>query len=407
MIKLFVTGLEYKTPISQIYWLFSEYGPIVNITEKVKKLNHKPLNHSISGVDIKSGSCYIETSCNDTAEKILSIGKFKLNNRDIMCSPYKLGKELADENNEKNNRRILLKKVPASVSEEEVKQRVEELFGLVEVFFPFLCDQKRGVKTQTFAKKKQVRSIRTYSVMFRDGESCSLAIQAGALLLADGTKITIEKFSNEYRREKLTKQNQKTMNVYKKPSSGNLYERREKSQDYTYVKKESSIQNDDDQSLLNLLQFPKAMSCPTGTTAEPGLDLFESLKISPQPTQAVLPPPPESLQKPKRQPQPHQPPFYHSTYQQPNNSHSPSNEYNQDPYYPVYQTPQSYPLYDPNYSMDNFDYNHSSPVNKVEEIQHYYSPYNGTRNNLSTAKNQEKYRLSTKPSNSTYSMNNY
>lgn len=260
-IKIFVTGVEFKTPIAEIFALFSKYGPISNVREILKKVDHKPLKRMSKKNDVCSGSCCVETPCSSTAEKILSIGTFNLNNRDIMCAPFKLGRELASENEEKNRRRVLLKKVPAHIPENQLRSAVELMFGPVEVFFAFLSDDKRGKKKGY--KGKHLRSIRTYSVMFRNVESCNLAIEAGEVFLADDAIIIIERFSNEFRREKLCKAYQKSQ-IYE--NHGEAWVRVNSKETTKEVEVPPKAESFDDLCLLDLATNPKSYSCPVGNT---------------------------------------------------------------------------------------------------------------------------------------------
>jgi len=142
--RIFATGIEYRTPISQIYDLFSQYGQIIDISEVVKRIDHKPLDMQKWTGEICSGSCSFLTSDARTAKRILDTATFSLNKRIITCAPFKSGRALQIENMERNGRKVLLKKVSSHIPESHIKAIIENMFGPVETFYAFETDHYKG-----------------------------------------------------------------------------------------------------------------------------------------------------------------------------------------------------------------------------------------------------------------------
>ena len=206
-LEVYVGGIPSYTSKDNILTYFSTFGRI----EKVK-LFFRSKVHSNSKSNLSNqakGYCVVKALDHQTVNNILNIKNHFFEGRYIICSLYKTGDELAKENTEKNEKRVIIKKVPASIPELSVNLLLEKLAGgKVEVMYPFISDfQKKDVILNSEGQTE--KRFKAYSVMFSDKESAERIIRIRCYQLKDGSTIFIEKYQNK--REVI---NQKGMTKY-------------------------------------------------------------------------------------------------------------------------------------------------------------------------------------------------
>ncbi len=185
--KVYVGGIPSHATRQDIHLYFSKYGKIVDVKMFVKSLAQagKP----VSTRNRFKGYCIVEVDSLQTLERILQEKRHSFEGRMILCSAFKSGQELAQHNTERNQRRVIVKQVPAQLPEALLRHLLEREGGEVEVLFPFKTDCSTE-HLQNMAQRKR----RTYSVMFRSKESADKLAQASTIKASNGAVLVVERF---------------------------------------------------------------------------------------------------------------------------------------------------------------------------------------------------------------------
>lgn len=181
--KIFVAGIPSSIPNSEILRYFSEFGGI-------EKLDRSMGNSVSSEGDLTDsrGHCILLVRDKAAMERILSRAPHYVGGRKVMCKEYLEGSQLFRQNLDNNRRRVIIKKVPAQISEEEFRRYLTTSFGKIELMFCFRPEARK-------ASKSERRLYRSYSVMFKEVDSASRATLARYLNFANGQSAIVEKFS--------------------------------------------------------------------------------------------------------------------------------------------------------------------------------------------------------------------
>ena len=187
-LRLFVSGFSRQTTTAQVAAYFSLYGQA-----RVEKYDSY-FKRDQARARFKGGEGYF-ILCEMhpiTYKRILEARPHRILNRSLEVCPLKTGLDLIMYNYQKNQRRVLIKKVPATIEELQFLTAIRSQFGPVEQFFGYKSDnlarQSRYVSQKRFI---------TYSVIFQEKASAVKAIRQGFISLRtiDGEFIAnVEKF---------------------------------------------------------------------------------------------------------------------------------------------------------------------------------------------------------------------
>ena len=186
--KVFVAGLPSSLKYKYVLELFAQIGP-VNRIESIGRGSGR----SIELEDLCSkGCCVLVTQCPETFERLTRDCCIKLLGRSLICKKYLERSELEDHNKRTNLQRVLLKRVPAQVSEQQLSAFLSREFGKVLVVYPF--------KTQKCQDKivleKHPKSRLTYSVTFEDPRVSQRLSEIGQIQGPDGSEISVQRFQH-------------------------------------------------------------------------------------------------------------------------------------------------------------------------------------------------------------------
>ena len=188
-LRIHVTGVANPTTIEVIHSYFSTFGGVTSITEYSNRRAQDNDQDNPSLIPFKTGSCVLVVQDLDTKVRILGYPTHCMQGRSIRCSPLKSSQELMEERAFNNARKVLVKKVPSTISQMDLTTLLEERYGPIESVFAFLPDKDR------MNRPNKGRSIRTYSVMFKDVQSAEAAALADTFLHPSGCLFIIERFS--------------------------------------------------------------------------------------------------------------------------------------------------------------------------------------------------------------------
>jgi len=232
-LRVHVTGVANPTPLKRVFEYFSQFGQIKAVRENSKR-GGVQLERDDPGsledlsvrLNIRSGSCIVEILNLKTKKAILDYQSHNLDGRTLKCSNFKTAEQLSQENLVNNKRKVILKKVPSSIPEEELKQFLENQFGTLETIFPFMPDKK---KLQKLTKENaRTRTIKSYSVMFKEAQSAEKAATSYMLELPEYGKFFVEQFCHDVRKDRLVAHTQsKTLIRTNPPSERSLREKPE------------------------------------------------------------------------------------------------------------------------------------------------------------------------------------
>ena len=168
--SLFVAGVPSRSPLRPLLEYFQKFGQI----------------KTLAPISNKRNGCFIlETNCKSTHDEILSCTMHNYNGRSLQISCFRSGESLAEHNQQHNCRRVIVKRVPAHWSLEEVSTLLSKTFGPVQSIFRYMSSS-RPLETLSDNKK----FTHTYSVVFKAEESTMLAVQQYQL----SPTILIEKY---------------------------------------------------------------------------------------------------------------------------------------------------------------------------------------------------------------------
>ena len=180
---LFVTGTSPSCSTETIYSYFLKFGKIRRV--KIAKTSTASIAFLV----------YLESP--DVASRILNCEYHYFLGRKIQVQTFSSGNTLHKKVKARNNRRILVKKLPSNISEKNLKIFLESMAGSVESMYAFTSDQP---VSQNYQNK--YRRFNTYSILFETKESAKNLLNIGSYLFYPGDVITtFEKFKPQIRNE--------------------------------------------------------------------------------------------------------------------------------------------------------------------------------------------------------------
>lgn len=189
-LTIFASGFSRHTTTAQVADYFSKYGYF-----RVEKYESYFKRHQDT-TRFKGGEGYFILSDLQwhTYHSILQACPHRIQSRCLEVCPLKTGLDLIFHNCQKNQRRVLIKKVPIEVDEQEILDAIRVEFGLVEKFFGYKSETKFWEASSVLASSnKKV----TYSVTFQAKSSAAKAVRKGYMILRLGYNpitVIVEKF---------------------------------------------------------------------------------------------------------------------------------------------------------------------------------------------------------------------
>ena len=177
--EVFVAGIPGSIDSDFVSSFFNEMGPI-------KKLELLKIGKASKGNRIPKKFYKLTTDSLKLFSQLIDHPGLLFKGRRIFCQEYKSGGDLTSHSADINARRIVVKQVPLSVEDIELKVTLVNAGGLLETMYEY--------KSEVDIKTDYAKSFKTYSVTFQESNQVLLLIEEGSLTLASGATILIEKF---------------------------------------------------------------------------------------------------------------------------------------------------------------------------------------------------------------------
>lgn len=185
---IFVTGIPSKTTCKEVLDHFGRFGRVqmyrLPATAKCQRVLQ---NHA--SVNIKRGFCILQAISEITYNLILGSSEH-FQGRSLAIGPFRQGSALWTHNEHVTSRRVIIKKVPSAVSEENLRRALETDFGTITRMYRFAAESSLKA-----VKREKSRKTNTYSVEFVEESSACQAAQDSQYFLRGFTSpLIIEKF---------------------------------------------------------------------------------------------------------------------------------------------------------------------------------------------------------------------
>lgn len=177
--EVFVAGIPATVDSDSVNNFFNELGPI-------KKLEQLKIGKASKGNRIPKKFYKLTTDSHKLFSLLIDHPGPLFKGRTIFCQEYKSGGDLASHSADINARRIVVKQVPLSVEDTELKVTLVNAGGLLETMYEY--------KSEIDIKTDYAKSFKTYSVTFQESNQVLQLIEKGSLNLASGATILIERF---------------------------------------------------------------------------------------------------------------------------------------------------------------------------------------------------------------------
>lgn len=179
---IYVSGIPRGTFVKSIQRCFYTAG----YTVMVKSSQLVPMSPK---EQLNSGHCLIETESYKSQKNLVQIQYVYFQGRRLKLEKYLSGSDLCKHNSNNNKRRVLVKKVPSTISEKTVRYILERNFGPISECYALMTSKK----SITSCIKTNCRDTKTYSVMFENPVNHRLS-NAAQLEIQPGSFVTIERF---------------------------------------------------------------------------------------------------------------------------------------------------------------------------------------------------------------------
>lgn len=184
--KIFVGSLPGFMTESQVLEFFSKYGKIDSIDIKPRQDNPNK----------NAGYCVLQVHNKVSFHKIISFEHLEIfPGRYVVCKPFMKGTELKKATRNLDKRRLIVKLVPSSITEHDLRLYFER-FAAVENIFPFHHDSS-PVDSNSKAKRNKAKTkTLTYSLVFHTVDDANRFYRKhpNNMIEVNGMSLHIEKF---------------------------------------------------------------------------------------------------------------------------------------------------------------------------------------------------------------------
>ena len=188
---LFVTGIPSKTTSEQLLALLSEFGNFRILCLKNSR-DHVTIHAASPKPNLKRGFCIVEASEIDSFNQAIDRECLLVGNRSVKISKFMFGRALQDSSREEELRRVIVKKIPQTFTQDQLTEILCKLFGTVTRIFRYVAPDKAK------RVKKKAGRFHTYSVEFDSAESAAQASAMGHFCISGlNCPIIIEGFKRK------------------------------------------------------------------------------------------------------------------------------------------------------------------------------------------------------------------
>lgn len=171
--RLFIAGLPVPLDLSEFTSYLTTFGTFRIDDNKYRKAMRRG--------QVK-GYITVEAIDKESFERLSSVKKLTFQQRTLAIMPFKVGSRLERMNKTINNRRIIVKKVPICMPDEELTDTISDFYGAIEFYFQFQ-------RYSCSKKKKSPGRYKTYSFIMESTDAAFEMTTSGSLLLPSGESI--------------------------------------------------------------------------------------------------------------------------------------------------------------------------------------------------------------------------
>lgn len=215
--KLFVAGLPSAISPLEILAYFRTISPAFSLTI--------PGDIDLCERQQKKGFCYLVCFDSEIAQYVIKKKFFSFLNRTLTVMKQLEGVDLIIQNKKVKKCRVILKQVPSTITEAQLKHFIEERYGDLETIFRL---RSKDPYSDINKKKANLMKFHSFSGYFKEKAHATALINLGVVTYIDGSTIHVHK--HEYQNEILPF---KASDKSTKPSSGFVSEARHRKCSFT------------------------------------------------------------------------------------------------------------------------------------------------------------------------------
>lgn len=229
--RIYVGGIPSSAKESELYHHFAQFGSIL----KIHTFQDDKQSDKSSSTGKIRGFCILDTKSLSTFKRILDFKGHSFQGRSLFCTKAKSGKELFESNQEINQRRALVKKVPAQLQASVIEKCITSTIGEVEKIYDFKSYDGRSIS----------KNVKTYSVLFKNKEDLHrISYLKDGILSVGGYNVIVQHYDHEKRLESKTKP--RIAEGVQHPYSGAIYPTRQSEHKYWDSREEFLESRDSD-----------------------------------------------------------------------------------------------------------------------------------------------------------------
>ena len=173
--KIFVAGIPSGIHPQRLIHFFSSCSPYTQNGSKDHIVLDRNASHKLKG------HCILVCFNRDLVKWILDQKYHNFVGRTLTVTPFRTGSKIIVQNKRLNKSRVIFKKVPNIISEEDFKIEIESQLGKLIALFQFKTVNPLNMQK----RQSSIAKFFTYSAIFEDRAVADKAIEAKFILLSD------------------------------------------------------------------------------------------------------------------------------------------------------------------------------------------------------------------------------
>ncbi len=185
-LKVYIGGLSASGEAAGLARFFSRFGEVDGV-HFFQKSADRPSTNNNNPCNSRKSYYILTTRSEDAFQRIIDSQDIVYKKRKLFCMKYMTGTELAKHNQDRNQRRFLVKHVPHSLTEPALVALLEACVGQVELIYRLESSQDSA--------KESVPKFRTFGLLLRDPQAARLLPKILAVPLPQtGGQLTVRRF---------------------------------------------------------------------------------------------------------------------------------------------------------------------------------------------------------------------
>ena len=185
-LRVYIGGLSSSNEAEGLTRFFSRFGDIDNIQYFSKTADRQSSNNNNTCNNRKS-YYILTTRSEDAFKRIIDSQDIVYNKRKLFCLKYMTGPELASHNQDRNQRRFLVKHVPQELTENDLFMLLENHVGEVELIYKLESTHE--------SSKEPASKFRTFGLLLRNSQVARILPKVLSVAVASShSQITVQRF---------------------------------------------------------------------------------------------------------------------------------------------------------------------------------------------------------------------